>query len=381
MTALGKFRKPAWLAIAIIFQFQSIAALAVRSDDPAKELSLIRDNNPEMLNILARRLIDPQHWYAGTRGGVWPKGDNWVVPASLEFDPDRPYYLGYGSSTFEHWKAGNEYVLENFERLPTVEDLKKVHSVTFFNEPSDMFWGYYRYQIWRNFPAEARPSLYKLLDRAQVDQGALQELFKRGIKNGRGVLRVEGDTSWSGKPWNLNTKSSDLFTQKEFDNLAKNTLLRPQILKRTENGIDARFWHPPGSEVERLTQDLFTKATAEAASLRAQRQMLGDRYRAKAVGLAADFYRQLVLIHPLWDGAGRTSKLMRDWLLRYLRLPPPAQTPENDMELTSDKYGRILERDIRETEKAMDALIHPPKAKKGKGVECLIPRINHALRP
>lgn len=348
------------LGVSLLLGLSPGAANAASSGSPAlspeDELTLIDSESPGMMNVLGRRLIDPSHWKRGSESGIWPVGDLWTFPEETVFDPQRPAYLGYGRPTLERFVDGTKATIQGSNHFPSIEDLKTVHTLTFYNAPDNMFWGYYSQQIWNNFPKEQHPLMYSLLDRGQTDQGALSDLLKLGVRDGRGVIRNEGDSSWSGKPWDTRLKSSIPYSQPEFNRMARNKILRPDISQRGADGISAKFWHPAGEQVPGLLEKLFSETHVKADQLKANRATLGSAYRNQAVALAADFYRQLVLIHPLWDGVGRTSKLTRDWVLRYMGLLPPSETPENDMELTTRQYAILLNKQIRETEKSYQLL-------------------------
>lgn len=331
----------------------SIAAASISADD---EIALIESENPMMLNLIAERLIDPPHWQRGRETGIWPKGDQWEIPEKTYTDRKLPPYLGYGKGTFAHWKAGTIFVLRNSHRFPTIEDYKKTQAIGFYNEPGDLFWGYYGYQI-EKAPEPMRAGLLKLRDQAQTEPRALEELFQHGIKNGRGQLRDEGDTCWFLKPWDVKRDGFQLFTHDEFQRVAQHKLLRFKTWSDTPEGVDARFWHPEGKDVPGLLQTLFAKTKARAEVLLASKDQIGKTaYDHAVVSLAAEFYIELVVIHGLWDGNGRTSKMMRDWLLRYMGLPVPASTPVNDLEMTRDEYVENLKLEISKTRVEMQRL-------------------------
>lgn len=333
-----------------------------------QELQWISDGHPIYLQMMGRRLIDPHHWEMGIQYSKWPVGDHWQDPETYIHKPDQPSHLGYGEECFKHWMSGYIYVLNNFNRLPQIDDYLRLHDLSFYNSPGDLFWGYYRYQIWTNFNPPQREKLFQILDQAQNSPDALNLLFRNGIKSGRGRLRTEGDSSWSGKPWSSLHQRSVLYSEREFQNLSRHSLLRPEIQKVYPDGIDGKFWHPPGKDTTILLHHLFQKIQAQAFALKNQKKILDQtEYRKKGVLIAADFYIQLLVIHSLWDGVGRSSKLIRDWLLRYLGLQAPASTPINDMEMTAEEYAVQLEQAIAETEIQMKQFIQkntPPSLDK-----------------
>jgi hypothetical protein len=346
------------LKLSLVF-FLSLIAIVPSSFSqcsPAvlEEAQRLRSQNEEQLTWLGQRLIDPPHWKRGTEEGHWPVGDLWSVPEQTKFDPTLPPYWGYGVEAFEHWKNAELYILEHCDRAPTLEDYQQIHSLTFYNMPGDLFWGYYSFQIWKNFPEAERAGLKELLNKAQTNAGALQQLLARGIKNGKGEFRNHGDTSWSGKPWSTPDNRYLLFGKDEYQRISRHRLLRPQPAAKSEDGIQARFWHPKGSEVPGLLSELFTAVKAEAEELKLRRVQLGAvGYRKRSMLLAAHFYLELVVIHGFWDGVGRSSKLMRDWLLRYLGFQAPASTPENDLEYLADEYAVVLEEAVKVSEMRM----------------------------
>jgi hypothetical protein len=322
-----------------------------------QELQWISEAHPIYLEIMGRRLIDPHHWDLGRQKSLWPAGDHWQDPETYIHRPDGLPHLGYGENCFQHWMSGYIYVLNNFHRLPQINDYLRLHDLSFYNSPGDLFWGYYRYQIWTNYQPPQREKLFQLLNQAQNSPDALKLLFSYGIKSGRGRLRTEGDSSWSGKPWSSLHQRSVLYTEKEFQNLSRHSLLRPEIQKVYPDGINGRFWHPPGKQTTLLLQNLFQKIHTQAFILSTQKKLLDHAdYRKKGALIAAEFYIQLLVIHGLWDGVGRSSKLIRDWLLRYLGLQAPANTPINDMEMTAEEYAPILEKSIVETEQILKQL-------------------------
>lgn len=335
------------------------------------ELKLLESNQIEYLNMLGQRLIDPPHWREGIKKSNWPIADMFIEPIKTQYQPQLPAYLGYGEKCFANWKSATQYYLKNSNRFPTIEDYLQIHRLSFYNEPGDMFWGYYRYQIWKDPDPIQRQLKFSLLEKAQKSITQLQELFNLGIQNGRGVLRTEGDSSWSGKPWSIEHNRSMLYSVPEFENLKRHPLLRPEVLNIFADGIDAKFWHPPGAQVEALLKELFKKTTINAQLLKQNKNTLPKSiYLKNASLIAAEFYIQLLVIHGLWDGVGRSSKLMRDWVLRYLDLYPPLHTPTHDMEMSFEEYAVQLEKDIIKSGQYYNQLHHINQTKMLKPSSC-----------
>ncbi len=343
-----------WIVVSILTPFWGMAYGAASPLTRSQEIQLIESGNPEMLEILGQRLIDPPHWQAGVTKGIWPASDSWETEQPTVTDK-RPHYLGYGQPTFEHWKDTTLYVLRESTRFPTIDDYRKLHSLVFYNSPGDMFWGYYSQQIWDSEKNKIKQyELYKTLNRAQTSQEALQKLFSLGIKNGRGELRNYADTSWSGKPWDKKNNRAELYSPEEFERFSKQPYLRPSIKATFPEGIEGSFGHPKGEEVPRLLKELFDSTEKKATALKNQRTLISEeKYRTAVIELGADFYIRLLLIHGFWDGVGRTSKQMRDWYLRYMDVQVPADTPVDDMEYPKEVYAKQLTESIRRTELAL----------------------------
>lgn len=71
----------------------------------------------------------------------------------------------------------------------------------------------------------------------------------------------------------------------------------------------------------------------------------------QVIEIASEFYFSLVSIHPLWDGNGRTAKILRDWIFEYFGVPPPAFTPRNDLELSHEEMVSEMRRAVDETKR------------------------------
>lgn len=268
----------------------------------------------------------------------------------------------HDNPTAKAWFEAIEYVedINQRGRPPKLFDLSKVHAKAI--EGLDLpYKGYYI-----NSAAQIDKSL-RTQFLAWVGQGRFDEISEKFNIDPPWdeELRAFGTLQFD-SPVDPESKSDQTryFTGEQIKRLKNNRFLSAEkIVAVAPNQFRAQFQFPRGENVERLLRLAFEKMNNARIIFETQvkqfKNIDHDTYEQKALVIAAEFYLSLVSIHPFWDGNGRTARLMRDWLLLYLGIPPPSYTPDNDLELSIDELVEHLKIGIAKTrEDFPDGLLH-----------------------
>ena len=92
-------------------------------------------------------------------------------------------------------------------------------------------------------------------------------------------------------------------------------------------------------EVDRELTELFRWIARDGAELESLRD--AAEYTESALRVALRAHTEVIRIHPFEDGNGRSSRLLLDWLLVRLELPPVS------FDVVRDEYIRALEESFR----------------------------------
>ncbi len=93
------------------------------------------------------------------------------------------------------------------------------------------------------------------------------------------------------------------------------------------------------NEVDRELTALFRWIANSVAELEAHRE--AAEYTESALRVALRAHTEVIRIHPFEDGNGRSSRLLLDWLLVRLELPPVS------FDVVREEYIRALEEAFR----------------------------------
>ncbi len=282
-------------------------ATLVSSMNPAKLRPLVK------AQTVMRRLVDPEHYTVNLHSGI-----------------DQ-----YGAEASDSWvKATARVETLSAQRLPTFEDLFEIHGIA-YGFPGRTFDAYYKSRIAQAKPA-VRARASKLLEQKRFDK--LRKLL--GINEPFGTLR-DGNTGFNRAHMEGKTGA---FSPEEINRLDGNPFLRRTKLKPQGSAFSAAYTFPPGDQVEGLTRKTFAWLADAIQGIPFPPGSYD--YERDVIRIAADFYYRLISIHPMWDGNGRTAKLLRDWVLMHFGLPPPDSTPSQDLEMTPAALAAALRRGI-----------------------------------
>lgn len=301
------------------------------------EKKLRESKNEELLMLYGQRFIDPEDWEKALQG-LRPAGDTYPK----EYIPNehgKPYYA-YGVKEFEAYVSAIEYIQKHCQgRLPTIEDYLEVHKLAFgFPGSFDRAHRAIATQLEKDADRERALTLFNSnKSDLAVEEGLLPNLL--------GSLRTGKKSYYYYYPY-YGSKFKHEVTPQGLANLRTNPRLKIEILDQTADGNSViSIAYPPGDEVEKLLTQQF-----EILNIETSKPRLGLKRKSS---LGGEFYLGLVEIHGLYDGNGRTSKLMRDWVLWNQGLNAPSSTPSQDLTMTREEYAKSLEAGILDTEKRL----------------------------
>lgn len=292
--------------------------------------------------VLARRLLDPEDW-------------NSVLLLQLkkqdkaEMESEEFITSFYGKNTFNDWfRAVNLMEEKATSRLPGKRNLVELNDFALRNSES-AYSGYYQNKAGQLLKGARKQYL------SWVRQNKFKEIWEEfGIKKPSGELRNFGRLSFSSPLTNESLGLEKInFTKHQLEALKKNPFLTLEKSNLNPDGTySAKFLFPEGEQVSELLDTTFKKMESSALRLNEVSLSLTDQQlEDQVIEIASEFYFSLVSIHPLWDGNGRTAKILRDWIFEYFGVPPPAFTPRNDLELSHEEMVSEMRRAVDETKR------------------------------
>ncbi len=285
----------------------------------------------------ARRFLDPEHWDDATQKYL---SSNEADPISIV----RDYYGPQSMKSFE--RAAKQVEELAPKRLPTVDDLAKLNAISLENVDTS----YGAYHINRQQKISSKNARYAELKKDE-DFTTLEKEF--GTANPKpGVYRQFGTLGFSSPHMNEGKSSAaKTFSREQVESIMDNShITLKKSTPQPDGSVKADFEYPSGENVSELVNSAFNEMTRASQDLKEKSRVLShEAYEEKALEVAAKFYKELVSIHPFWDGNGRSAKLARDWMLENLGIDPPAFTPANEFELSHSQIVTSLKEGIEQT--------------------------------
>ncbi len=281
---------------------------------------------------LAERFIDPDHFQLGKRG---------LLPNGEPLPPGTPLTELYGADAFARWKQAAQWVEQQAaHRPPTADDLLTVHNMVYGAENAS-FESFWINRIGKLVP-KGGPRNHALSLLRAKNYAELEKLT--GATPPVGAWR-DGSIAAKHRRGSSALPEDAYFTESEVQRLRENPHMRIHRARETSPGQWSLIYEfqPLGDgTAEPFVREAF--ATAQARLGQVAPPLGGGAefdpaYQKEVTQTAWHLYHELAAIHGVWDGSGRTNKLMRDWLLQHHRLPVPRNTPVDDLLMTPQELA------------------------------------------
>lgn len=140
--------------------------------------------------------------------------------------------------------------------------------------------------------------------------------------------------------------SRHALTALQIESLTLNPNLTVEVDKKEKVKIIA----PYSIDFESEVKNIFLKMEYELQILNQNKGALKESaYIDKVLNIVGDFYWELSTRHPFWDGSGRTTRLIRDWVLLNQGITPPNSNTQFDWEMSKIDYIKYLKNECRES--------------------------------
>lgn len=297
--------------------------------------------------LVGRRLIDVEDWVKAEQG-LFPNDDSFprnYVPASSKI----PYYA-YGKRTYESFlNAYREMVRRSEKGLPTEQDYFDLQKLVL------------RYKFaGLDSVKKAYFALIGETDDAKkgdaIHLAATEELLSAGIFDDI-IDEIFGRYRRGHSRSSSHSYSFGHFTVAQVTQIRINfpRLQIEEIEKNADGTVQIQVHHPSDDLVGELTRGLFSDLRVRIQALGGKRPSL-----SQATEIAGEFYRDLIAVHGLVDGNGRTSKLMRDWAFYSMGYHPPLDTVQDDLVMSRATFAKTIRDGVRRAEKwVSDELLNP----------------------
>lgn len=334
------------------------------------ELYLLEHLDEDYLMILGQRLIDPNHWRQARRGR-FTNGEQRTTSQQFVNDTNRKPWHAYGEHFIENWLLATEEVLRlGSSHQLNINIFKRLHSLVFFG-----YWGlsmlpyyeplyegqYSQEQI--NNRVRLRRKLMQLLGQEGSHRGALDavasfdrqrfSVFRGGVQSGYDL--------YMSNEFDLERARSVPFTGAQRSAYEINPWLTfGHLSDSSVRTLDSQVvFHPQGDQVmESLVQSIEVNLKERIDNLLAQNLApVSDAYIQQASQIAGELYFDLVSIHAPWDGSGRSARQASHLVLRFLNLPPPRNTPRNDIDMGADQIAEHFYNGILWSQKHLSQII------------------------
>lgn len=256
------------------------------------------------ISIEAKRLVNYEDWYRAMETSNKP-------------------WLTYGEIPISDWERGSRFIEAlplNTTATPTL--LKQIHIETSKNLPFHGFEG-----------RRLRVQYDKGLMTKEEFQKALQEVYKENAqKHGidhtdlTGVFRSSPYDDLLHRGSSTDENGNRFFNRKEMDAMIENTFIKASAedFKEVAPGkyTGTVKYHDP-RKVSKAVSEVLARTEVELSKSKSLIQSVTIIQRMK---------RDLISIHPFLDGNGRTIRLMEDFMMKRLKLPPALHPNEHDLD-------------------------------------------------
>lgn len=122
-----------------------------------------------------------------------------------------------------------------------------------------------------------------------------------------------------------------------------------EVMSLRQKKSDSLFWFQKNKDLEQkftqaLIEERFARFNAERAALGDIKIGLNER---RYIEIVADFQRDLVAIHPLLNGNGRTTRLLMNYLLTKEGLPPVRLVdPFLDVQASKEEWREFVHKGV-----------------------------------
>jgi hypothetical protein len=291
-----------------------------------------------MEHVQGQGFLDLDHWLLALQGRL---------PDGTERRPEVRPEWAYGKEALEAWKKAASFVMkEATGRMPTPEDFLKVHRIVYGFEGAT-YTAFWLAQIARHPDRNARNHLYSLLRRRNFDELKLQMRATEPLGTWRsGPIYTNGYARTSVSP---KDGFQATFSNAEKEALHNNSALRVRREREVELGrwwVEFEYLGPlPNDTIEDRVREDFARMEQGLKALGPLEGFAEDDAKLHKVDLVlAEFHKRLVSDHPTWDGSGRTTRLLRDWVYRHHQLPLPNHTPYDDLTLSVPELAEAFDR-------------------------------------
>lgn len=266
------------------------------------------------LLILARRFFDKEHFQQIMNDlGVNDKDlKNADITGKYNIDFEKFPFDLYGKEAFIAWlNAYQQMEFKSLFELPTLADFLNLHKIAY----SENVGGFIAYKN-------------------SVAARAATDYSPRGqLRNGP-IYFADGPSATD-----INGKRIPL-TAEQFERLKKNPNI--QFEQNPKNG-KVKMILPYSSQFASEIEFLFSEMHRSLNKIKELNLDPTDyKYKSMVTEVAAGFYWELSSRHIVWDGSGRTTKLIRDWIFMSMHLTPPKETTQLDWELTKSEYIKLV---------------------------------------
>ena len=336
------------------------------------EIYLLENPDPKgkYWEILAQRMIDPDHWNNAKRG-VFSQYEGVVARQVREEDPNRKPWQAYGEHFWEKWQLATAQSLEiSLGLLPSLKAYKRLHSLVYFGKWGPMLLPFYD-PLKSNHTEKdlkSRKSILQTIKRALKEQKREKELSaflsivdldRKRFSIIRGGIQ-EGYDLYMTNPFDVNRARSKPFTDRQREIYNANPYLEFGTLKSVSPlvpGTEVVF-HPQGPAVMKTLKKVIKTAAEETKALKAKKwDPYSNEHIEEAALIAARLHHGLVSIHAVWDGSGRSAKMLRNMVLRHLRLPPPRNLPRNDIDMGVEEIQKHFVKGIEWSLKKLSRVV------------------------
>jgi hypothetical protein len=290
----------------------------IDSDYSSRDAKAIKRNLDSIL------FIDYKHSFEALQ--QIHRGDSTLDKATMAELYDRPGFLGFGGSKpSKNYAATLDYL---FDQKPdfSLDTFREVHGRLMKGGVDGI--------------AKERVGVFRsanIIGNVPAGRPVTEAQFQSMVENPYIVTTMlnKGTNGYSGKIGypNASTTTPEVLSMIE----KSNPDLHERILKFQASGSNTNFEEITGDLINQLTEDLmdwFVKARDEIGEISSVAKF---KEFAKTV---AQFQRDLISIHPFYDGNGRTVRQFALYYPFWLEgLPPPRMVdPNNDLYSTVDKW-------------------------------------------
>lgn len=334
-----------------VFAFLSVttSVFAAANGGLAREKVLLARQSPELFRLYGERFIEPADWEMALKGyrPLWDSYPRKYVPNEF----GKPEYA-YGIPQFQSFVEGVAIAHRDAEsRFPLFDDFRELHrkAYGFPGAFTETYWA-----IANRIPDIAKRTLALGLLAAGREEEAIR---LRLLPQLLGQFRHEPNAPDVG-PYGRDGHRY-IVSRRELEVLQTRPLLRVAVVDTLSDGnLLVTIDYPPAADVGRLLKSQFAVTSAAVRKLLARGLAVdSSAYITAATEIAGDFYQGVLEIHPFHDGNGRSSKLLRDWLLWHLQLNAPAYTSGSDLAISRAAYAKELKGAVERTRIALKKIL------------------------